>query len=410
VARAYQILSKETFRKAFDERGIEGVDELRSGGDGAGGAADGYSPDGAPEEENDDSVQQLIVRMALPLETAYRGGSVEAVVSRVIACPGCQGSGSASGYSSSPKSRCPDCEGAGGHDAFLQVGAVVLEQRSLCGTCRGEGLVRLPESICPTCRGDRLSEEQARVSFEVPQGAQEGERIVVPGQGHSSLPDSSSCGREEKKSSSTNKQTQQHHHNNTSSPSSSRGDAVLLVTGISSHPRFSRAGDDLLLEHRVPLRLALCGGVFELEHLSGQRLRLCLERGEVLAPGLVKCVPGEGMPKRRNPHLHGDLLVRFVVDFPARLPEGAAAVLDRVFQGIEEGIAYDTLELSLGADHSLDSSAIYLATPAPSQILHFLRWDNPEENGGLVADDPDTGFRDDKVPHAHPQNAFDYAV
>merc|ERR1712048_202380 len=83
---------------------------------------------------------------------------------------------------------------------------------------------------------------------------------------------------------------------------------VILICVLEEHERFFRQGDDLMVLQRVPLQVAICGGAIEVAHLSGRTVIARLPRGAVLAPGAVKCLPGEGMPKRHNPHLRGDLV------------------------------------------------------------------------------------------------------
>merc|ERR1711957_356157 len=71
------------------------------------------------------------------------------------------------------------------------------------------------------------------------------------------------------------------------------------------------------------------GGLIEVPYLDNRvPLAARLPRGSVLAPGAVKCIPGEGMPKRHNPHLRGDLVLRFAVDFPDLIPEDMSSGLD----------------------------------------------------------------------------------
>jgi DnaJ-class molecular chaperone len=149
-----------------------------------------------------------------------------------------------------------------------------------------------------------LVEEQAVVNFEVPPGVALGENITAEWQGHRL-------------------------------PGRNPGNAVL-VCNIEEHPSFLRRGNDLMTEQCVPLHLALCGGVFEVPHLGGRTLRVRVPRGMVLRPGMIKSVPCEGMPKRHNVHLHGDLLLRFAVDFPDTLPEDTAMKLEALLTGNPE--------------------------------------------------------------------------
>jgi len=70
--------------------------------------------------------------------------------------------------------------------------------------------------------------------------------------------------------------------------------------------------------------------------LSGNSVSVRLQRGSVLAPGSIKCVPGEGMPKRQNPHLRGDLVIRFAIDFPESISEATAARIATAFETGDE--------------------------------------------------------------------------
>jgi DnaJ homolog subfamily A member 2 len=38
--------------------------------------------------------------------------------------------------------------------------------------------------------------------------------------------------------------------------------------------------------------------------------------GEVIKPGAVKCIAGEGMPQYKRPFDKGNLYIRFKVEFP----------------------------------------------------------------------------------------------
>ena len=42
--------------------------------------------------------------------------------------------------------------------------------------------------------------------------------------------------------------------------------------------------------------------------------------GEIIKPGDVKCVIGEGMPHYKNPFEKGRLIIQFTVNFPNSLP------------------------------------------------------------------------------------------
>ena len=83
------------------------------------------------------------------------------------------------------------------------------------------------------------------------------------------------------------------------------------------HPRFSRDGDNLVTEVTVPLHAALCGQTFAIKGLLGNDLVFHLP---LVTPETVHVFAGEGMPTVHG--TRGDLLVKFVIQFPSQpLPE-----------------------------------------------------------------------------------------
>lgn len=64
---------------------------------------------------------------------------------------------------------------------------------------------------------------------------------------------------------------------------------------------------------------ALCGTTLRVPTLDGRTLTIPVT--EVISPGYVKVVPGEGMPISKQPGKKGDLHVKFNVTFPSQLSE-----------------------------------------------------------------------------------------
>lgn len=63
---------------------------------------------------------------------------------------------------------------------------------------------------------------------------------------------------------------------------------------------------------------ALCGVVFEVPTLSGEKLRISTMQ-EVIKPNTVKRIAGYGLPFPKDPSRKGDMLVAFDIKFPERL-------------------------------------------------------------------------------------------
>lgn len=85
------------------------------------------------------------------------------------------------------------------------------------------------------------------------------------------------------------------------------------------HDRFVREGNHLVHTARITLEDALCGTKLSVRTLDGRTLSVPVN--EVISPGYLKTVPGEGMPISKSPGSKGDLLIKFNVVFPSYIPE-----------------------------------------------------------------------------------------
>jgi len=101
---------------------------------------------------------------------------------------------------------------------------------------------------------------------------------------------------------------------------------ILIQTNKKTGARdgYRRAGHDLIYSARITLVDALCGSILSVPTLDGRTLSIGLT--EVISPGYVKLVPGEGMPLPTQPTAaanaavkKGDLRIEFELVFPSRL-------------------------------------------------------------------------------------------
>lgn len=63
---------------------------------------------------------------------------------------------------------------------------------------------------------------------------------------------------------------------------------------------------------------ALCGVVFEVATLSGEKVRISTNQ-EIIKPSTVKRLAGYGLPFPKEPSRKGDLLIAFDITFPEKL-------------------------------------------------------------------------------------------
>ena len=103
------------------------------------------------------------------------------------------------------------------------------------------------------------------------------------------------------------------------------------LSGEKDHPVFTREGNNLVHAVRVPLVDALTGTTVTLKTLDGRTLDVPVT--EVVSPGHVKVIKGEGMPISKTPGAKGDLHLKFSVTFPSHLSEDKKRQLRTVLRG-----------------------------------------------------------------------------
>lgn len=74
---------------------------------------------------------------------------------------------------------------------------------------------------------------------------------------------------------------------------------------------------------------ALCGVVFEVPTLGGDKLRISTMQ-EVIKPNTVKRITGYGLPLPKDPSRKGDMLVAFDIKFPDKLTPSEKEILSDV--------------------------------------------------------------------------------
>ena len=100
--------------------------------------------------------------------------------------------------------------------------------------------------------------------------------------------------------------------------------AITIQFNIAEHPVFILEGDDLLVEHRVSLKDALCGFTFELAHLNGRSYKFNCKSCSITSMNETKVMPGLGYNET------GALKIRFSIVLPASLTEEQIAALSGI--------------------------------------------------------------------------------
>ncbi|GAB7360496.1 hypothetical protein MBLNU230_g8447t1 [Neophaeotheca triangularis] len=307
ISDAYETLIDPELRRIYDQYGHEGVKQHQQGGQrGGGGHHDpfdlfsrffgGGGHFGRGERRGPNSE----VRITLPLRDFYTGAEHEFSLDKQAICEKCEGSGSEDGQ----REKCQRCNGQG---AILQkhmlAPGIFQQMQMACDVCGGKGST--VKHKCKACKGERVVRKEEPFTLSVEKGMPDGARVQYENEGDES-------------------------------PDYVAGD--LIVNVVEQEPKmpgdesertdgtfFRRRGKDLFWREALSLREAWMGGwTRNLTHLDGHVVRLARGRGEVVQPGAVEVVEGEGMPiwRHEDGPEYGSLHVEYVVVLPDQMDKG----------------------------------------------------------------------------------------
>ncbi|HEX4870210.1 MAG TPA: molecular chaperone DnaJ [Moraxellaceae bacterium] len=304
---AYEVLSDEDKRAAYDRHGHAGVDPSMGGfgaggfGGGAGGASFsdifgdvfgdifGAGARGGGQRSNRGS--DLRYTLELDLEEAVRGTTVQIRVPKLSTCEVCDGSGAKKGTSAET---CRTCGGAG--QVRMQQGFFSVAQT--CPTCRGRG--KTIKDPCNNCHGQGRVEKAKTLEVKIPAGVDSGDRIRLSGEGEAGV---------------------------NGGPA---GDLYVQVA-VRPHAIFERDGADLYCEVPVSFADAALGGELEVPTLDG-RVKLKIPEGT--QTGKVFRLRGKGVAPVRGGGT-GDLMCRIVIETPVNLSKRQKELLREFQQDLE---------------------------------------------------------------------------
>lgn len=178
------------------------------------------------------------------------------------------------------------------------VRTLTFQTEDACGTCAGQGQVRLTGSgnrvgPCPTCRGTGIVPNSRKIVVTIPAGFQDGKKLRVPGGG-------------------------------AKGSNGKAGDLFVLVR-VSAHAIFTRKGEDTEVDVSVPFTVAALGGQVSVPtpRASG---KMNVPAGT--QSGQMFRLKGQGVSKLGGGH--GDLLARVKVSVPKTLTDAQRKLIEQL--------------------------------------------------------------------------------
>ncbi len=280
--RAYEVLSDEQKRAAYDQFGHAGVEA----GAGAGASSDPFNTIfgdifgevfGGRRGGGSQSRRGANLRYRLDLDftEAIFGADMRITIPRTVACSTCSGSGARPGTG---LSTCGRCGGAG----QTQVRQGIFSIRQTCGACGGEG--RVVSDPCGDCSGNGAVRKSEEISLKVPPGVDTGDRSRVRGKG------------------------------NAGKRGGPAGD-LLVEMNVRPHPFFERDGANLQCRFPLSFTTAALGGEVEVPTLTGN-VKLKIPAGT--QSGRTFRLRNRGVKPARGGR-KGDLFCHIEVETPVEL-------------------------------------------------------------------------------------------
>jgi molecular chaperone DnaJ len=305
VNEAYQVLSDEQKRKAYDSYGSNWESSFAGGFGGQGRQQYGQNPfegfsgfgtQGGVEFDLGDIFSDffggrqeatsrrnkgidLEMNLSVAFEEAVFGVEKTVTLEKQDTCKTCEGSGAAKG---SKLITCAICKGAGQVVTARRTIFGNVQSRQTCERCEGTG--QIPEIACSNCQGSGVKRQDKTILVKIPAGIDNGQRVRIPGEGEAGY------------------------------RGSSAGDLYLAIK-VKPSKDFSRDGFNLFKDLPISFTQAALGAKIITKTLDGD-IEVKIPAGT--QSGTVLKIKDKGVP-HINSKSRGDLMLTVRVVVPQKL-------------------------------------------------------------------------------------------
>ena len=301
INEANEVLSDKQKRAAYDyEQEHPGMGGMGGAGGfgGFGGFGDIFDSifqgfGGGGSVQRDTTGEDIQITVPLSFMDAAKGCTKEITYSRNEPCSACRGSGAKNGTAYKVCQKC----GGNGQVRFTQDTMFGRTVRvGACPDCGGRG--KIITDKCPDCKGRGFVRKEAKVTLNVPAGADTNSYIRKRGFGQAS-------------------------------PEGGEAGDLITVFRVEPHKIFKRKNMDLYIDLPVPFQTAMLGGTVKVPSLD-DTFDYTVPEGT--QNGTTFTIRGKGIKSRGGT---GNLYLRIFVEIPTKLSKDQKRKAQEIYEGFE---------------------------------------------------------------------------
>lgn len=314
---AYEVLMDDQKRTAYDQYGFAGTQGFGGGGGfgdfgGFGGgfnsAEFGFDDFGdifssffgggvSKSRKREQRGADLSMKLDVSFMDALFGAEKKISYQRKIVCDECLGSG---GLKGKKAEQCSTCHGSGKVTKLQKTILGNIQTVTECNVCNGTGETHAEK--CDKCHGHGTIDHHEVISIKIPKGTPDGLTLRFSAKGNAGV------------------------------RGAAYGDLYLEIE-VKEHEIFERVGDDIYMDLKIPVTIAVLGGEISVPTVHGD-VNVKIPAGT--QPEKVLRLKEKGAPKFKHDSM-GDHYLRIKIDIPTKLSRNEKDLWEKLHSTISGG-------------------------------------------------------------------------